>query len=180
MSIMDILKLLLFIIVGSGLGTFFTQKLFEHRLDKKLYRFSQLYTDKLDVIKNLYRLLVQAETALGKLLSEREPESGEEREKFRSETIIKMDEFLKFFDENEIFMEDAVIKIVEEIRRAFNDAKNKHLFATLMEEHRGTEAWHNVVTRKDELRKKLVNNEMPELKKKLKEEFQRKYRLLEL
>lgn len=180
MNPLDFLKVILFVFLGSGLGTIFAQKLFEHRLNKKLHRFSHLYTDRLDVIKNLFSLLVRAEKGLDKLLSEREPEDKENKDKFIQETLDRMSAFLDYFDENEIFFDDSVIETVAELRMIFYDAWSKHFSATLMEEYRGTEAWHNAVGRKEELRKKLMDNELRKLKKKLKEEFQKKYRLLEV
>lgn len=176
----EILKLLFFIVIGSGIGTFIVQKSFEHKLDKKLQRFSQLYADRLDVIKNLYRLLVRAENGLGKLLSQREPDEEKDKEKFLQETLNKMDEFLDYFEENEILFEQSTSITVAEIRMLFLDARSKHMFATIMENSRGTPAWEKAVIKKDTLREKLIEREMPNLKHRLKEEFQKKYRLLEV
>lgn len=176
----EILKLLLFVIIGSGSGTFIVQKLFEHRLDKKLQRFSHLYTDRLEVIKNLYQLLVRAEQGLGKLLIQGEPDNQKEKKEFISQTLDRMHKFLDYFDENEIFFDESTIKTIAEIRMLFVDAESKHSFATMMEFSRGSKGFDKAVTAKDELRQKVILKEMPALKQRLKEEFQKKYKLLEL
>ena len=171
------------LIVGSGLGsglvTYLLQKFFEHRLNKKLYRFNKLYTDKLDIIKNLYRLLVLAEKALHFLLSQREPDTSEERADFRHTTLEPMDSFITYFEENEIVFDTSVVEIVTQIRVRFKKAKNTHLFANLFESSRGTPAWEKAVTKKQDLHKLLVEHEIPLLKEELKKEFQNKYQLLE-
>jgi hypothetical protein len=64
----QVLELFIYLIIGSGIGAFISQKLFEHSLNKKLLRFTKLYSDKLDIIKNLYRLLIKAEKSLDLLL----------------------------------------------------------------------------------------------------------------
>lgn len=179
MSLNQILELSFYLLIGSGLGTFIAQKLFEHRLNKKLYRFNKLYTDKLDIIKNLYRLLVQAEKALNILLSQGEPDTKEEKEDFRHITMETMDNFINYFEENEIVFDTSIVEIVAQIILRFNKAKSAHVFANLMETSRGSEAWERAVTKKQDLHEQLVKNEIPLLKEKLKNEFRNKYNLLE-
>ncbi len=179
MKIYEILELSLYLVLGSGIGTFITQKYFEHRLEKKLYRFNKLYTDKLEIIKNLYRLLIQAEKALDKLLSQREPDELEEKDNFRKTTMVKMDSFIEYFEENEIVFENSIIEIVSQISDKFNKAKSTHVFANMMENNRGSKAWEKAIEKKNNLHETLVKNEMPILKEKLKIEFQNKYRLLD-
>lgn len=179
MSLNQVLELSFYLIIGSGLGTFMVQKFFEHRLNKKLYRFNKLYTDKLNIIRNLYRLLVQAQYALDKLLSQREPDELEGKEDFRKSTIDKMNMFINYFEENEIVIDSSIVEIIYRIKDSFTIAKHTHIFANMMEISRGSVAWEKAIDKKAELYKQLVMLEFPRLKEKLKKEFQDKYQLLE-
>jgi hypothetical protein len=123
--------------------------------------------------------LVQAEKALDILLSQREPDTLEEKEDFRHRTMETMDSFISYFDENEIVFDTSIVEIVTQIRIRFNKAKSAHVFANLMESGRGSEAWERAVTKKQDLHEQLVVIEIPLLKKKLKDEFQDKYQLLD-
>ncbi len=171
------------LIVGSGLGsglvTFWVQKYFEHRFNKKLYRFNKLYSDKLDIIKNLYRLLIQAEKGLDILLSEREPDKTNEKEEFRHKTMETLDKFIDYFEENEIVFDKSIVDLVRPIGDRFDKGKKAHIFANLMESDRGSETWLNAVSKKKDLHEQLVKNEIPILKGKLIVEFQNKYQLLD-
>ncbi len=173
----EILKYSLSIIIGSGLGTFIAQKLFEQKLNKKLYRFTKLYSDKLDIIKNLFKLLVRAEKGLEILLSQREPNEKKEKEQYYEMTIKPMNEFIETFEENEIVFEKSIVDQINNIIDIFRNAKNTHFFANSMESDRGSQAWENAVSKKQELFNKL-ELEFPKLKMKLKKEFQERYEIL--
>lgn len=175
--------LFLWLIVGSGLGsglvTFFVQKIFEHRLNKRLYRFNKLYSDNLEIIKNLYRLLIQAEKGIDILLSQREPNEENEKREFREKTTEVIDKFVNYFEENEIIFDKSIVDIVRQIVMRFVDGKKAHSFADTMESERNSKSWSKAVSEKIDLHEKLVEIEIPILKRKLKEEFQKKYHLLE-
>lgn len=175
----DILKILITVLIGSGLGTFFVERIFEHRLNKKLSRFNTLYTDKINVIKELYKLLIKAEKALDLFLSQREPENIEENIKFKDQTVLVLNKFRDYFEENEILFDNSIVAIVEQITNNFQEAKITQIQATIMEADRGSKAWEKAIDKKTQLWKLLVDDEIPKLKQNLKSEFQKKYQLLE-
>ncbi len=175
----EFFKIIVSVIIGSGLATFFVQKTFEHRLDKKLSRFNTLYTDKITVIKRLYRLLVKAEKALELFLGQREPEDIEENRKFKDKTIKVLNNFKEYFEENEILFDAEIAEIVNMITGNFHEAKVTQIQATIMEAERGSIEWEKAIEKKIALRELLVVNEIPKLKQKIKLEFQKKYHLLD-
>jgi len=85
MDIKDILLTILSLVaLGSGIWTFIAQKTFEHRLNKSLTRFTKIFSDQVDTIKEFYKLLVKAEKALTLLMSQREPTEPEKKKEFLS------------------------------------------------------------------------------------------------
>ena len=179
MNLNQILEIIIGSVLGSGLITFVLQKLFEHRLNKKLYRFGKLYSDKLDIVKNLYRLLIKAEKGLEILLSRRGSNDKNEKEEFQHETIETMDNFINYFEENEIVFDQTIVELVRQIGNRFNEAKKARVSADIMESDMNSKAWGDAVSKKQDLYEQLVKIEMPILKEKLKKEFQNKYQLLD-
>ena len=173
----ETLELLLYIIIGSGFGTFFAQKLFEHRLNKKLFMFTKLYSDKLDIIRDLFRLLVNAEKGLEILLSQREPNEKEERVEYYEKTVRLINDFIELYEANEIIFEEPIVEQINEIINILKNAKTTHFKAAFLEESRHSKAWENAVSTKQELSEKL-KNEFPKLRMKLKKEFQVRYEIL--
>lgn len=156
---------------------YMSQKLFEQRLNKKQFIFTKLYSDNLDIIKNLYRLLIQSEKGITLLLSQREPSDLKKKEEYKHQTLEAMDELFDYFEENEIVFPKSIVDIMGHLRRKFNEAKQTAAIANMLEDDRGSKAWEDAVTAKDELRKKFAT-EFPDLKENLKIEFQNKYQLL--
>jgi len=175
----EIFKILLTVIVGSGLATFGVQKTFEHRLNKKLSRFNTLYSDKINVIKQLYKLLIKAEKALDLFLGQREPDDFEKNEKFNTQTVLVLNDFVNYFEENEILFDDTIVRIIRKITDSFQTAKITQMQATIMEADRGSDEWKKAIEKKIELRELLVENEIPRLKQNLKIEIQKKYQILD-
>lgn len=173
----DLLKYLLAALIGSGSGTFFIQKAYEQRLNKKLFKFTKLYSDKLEIIRELYRLLVRAEKGLEILLSQREPKDNSEKQKFYDNTTEAINEFIKTYEENELLFEKEIVVKISIIIEAFKKAKAAHYYANLMEESRPSKAWEDAVSEKQDLSNKL-EVEFPNLKVKLKTEFQSRYDIL--
>ena len=173
------LYLIISSLIGTGIGTFIAQKLFEHRLNIKLSRFNKLYSDKLDVVRNLYRFLIKAEKALDILLSQPEPKDINEWNSFKHKTTDTMNAFIEYFEENEIFLEKSIVELIRQIEKRFDKAESVSFFANAMESDRGSVEWKNAIKDKCDLHEQLVKKEIPILKEKLKEEFQKKYQLLD-
>jgi len=108
MDIKDILLTILSLVaLGSGIWTFIAQKTFEHRLNKSLTRFTKIFSDQVDTIKEFYKLLVKAEKALTLLMSQREPTEPEKKKEFLSETILIINNMIKYFEENELLFSET-------------------------------------------------------------------------
>lgn len=114
MEIKDILLTILSIVaLGSGIWTFIAQKTFEHRLKKRLTRFTKNFSDQVDTVKEFYRLLVKAEKALSLLMSQREPSEPEKKKEFYAETILIINNMIKYFEENELLFEkDTTVMLI--------------------------------------------------------------------
>lgn len=177
MTLTEILELSSYIIIGSGIGTFATQELFKHRLNKQLFRFTKLYSDKLDILKDLYRLLISAEKGLEILLSQREPNDKKEKVEYYEKTVKPINNFIELYEENEIIFEEPIVEQINEIINILKNAKTIHFNANNLEESRPSKEWENAVSTKQELNRKL-ENEFPKLKMKLKKEFQLRYDIL--
>ena len=175
MKLKEILELSFYLILGSGVGSFITQKLFEHRLNKKLSRFNELYSNKLEIIRHLYSLLVKAEKSMNIILGCNAPFNDSERDELKRNIKITED-FIDYFEENEIVLDDSVIKIMLHIKERLKEANEISIFANLLDDQDQYEAAED---RKSELRQILSEIEFPSLKEQLKREFQKKFKLLE-
>jgi len=175
------LETFIYLVIGSGIGTigtFAVQKILEHRLKKKLHRFSKLYSDKIEVIRNLYRLLIRAEKALEIFMSQGEPIDFDKKAEFKKDTLDIINEFINYFEENEIIFDIDSASLVTEIIDMIKKSKEVQNRAKIFESERGSDIWEKAISEKQELLGKVVRIEIPKLKRKLKEEFQKKYQLL--
>jgi hypothetical protein len=59
------------IVLGTGIITTLAQLFLTNNLKKRFFRFSNLYKDKLDIIREFYKLLIKAEK---ELMNESEPD----------------------------------------------------------------------------------------------------------
>lgn len=178
MKLLEILELSGYLILGSGIGTFVSQELFKHRLKKQFYRFSKLYSDKLEIIRIFYQKLVLTGKALDKFMRQREPNEDIEKKHFRNETLQIINDFIEYYEINEIVFDEKSSEIIEQILRDIEESKKLQSIANNLENDRGNEAWLKAVTKKQEYYEKFVINEFPNLKNKLKKEFQSRYKLL--
>jgi len=179
MDIKDILLTILSLVaLGSGIWTFIAQKTFEHRLNKSLTRFTKIFPDQVDTIKEFYKLLVKAEKALTLLMSQREPTEPEKKKEFLSETILIINNMIKYFEENELLFEKDTSFQIKKILEKIEEAKMLHGTAELFESERGSEQWTKAVNEKQNYLDNTVKQEFPALREKLKSDFQKKYHLI--
>lgn len=179
------------ILLGTGIITTLAQILITNNLNKRFFRFSNLYKDKLDIIREFYKLLIKAEKGLNILMIESEPElkfgkdgivdqeSNRKSEEFNIKTYGAINSFFDFYDQNEIIFEDEIVILVNQLREKFIKANNAQSFAKIMEASRGSEAWEKAIDKKSDAHELYVVKEIPELKNKLKTTFQERYKLLE-
>ncbi len=78
--------------------------------DKKLSRFNILYADKINVIKNLYKLLIKAEKALDLFLSQMEPVDADKNKEFKNQAVLILNNFSNYFEEKEIQREYQLLE----------------------------------------------------------------------
>jgi len=178
------------ILFGTGSITVIAQLIISNSLNKKFYRFSNLFKDKLDIIREFYKLLVRAEKALTLLMSNREPEakygedgnlddeSKKKLDEYRVKTYDTIDAFFDFFDQNEIVFEKEIVNLVSELREKFDNARKAQTFAAMFESSRGTKPWEKAIDKKVEAIELYVVKEIPELKSILKIYFQEQYKIL--
>ena len=179
MDLRDILITILSIVaLGSGIWTFIAQKTFEHRLNKSLTRFTKIFSDQVDTIKEFYRLLIKAEKALVLLMSQREPTDIEKKEEFVANTILIINNMIQYFEENELLFEKDTTVQIKQIIKKIEEAKLVQSFAELSESDRGSKTWSRVVNEKQNFYDNTVKQEFPILREKLKTDFQKKYHLI--
>ena len=178
MTLTEVLELSSYIIIGSGIGTFAAQELFKYRLNKQLFRFSKLYSDKLDIIRIFYKKLVLMEKALDTFMSQREPSDDSEKAKFNEETVKVINDFIEYYEINEIIFDNKTVEIMQQILEKIKESKKTQNLANIVEDSRGTDVWLKAISDKQELYEKFVVDELPKLKNKLKRDFQNRYKLL--
>lgn len=179
------------ILLGTGIITTLAQILLTNNLNKRFFRFSNLYKDKLDIIREFYKLLIKAEKGLNILMIESEPElkfgkdgivdqeSSRKSEEFNIKTYGAINSFFDFYDQNEIIFEDEIVILVNQLREKFIKANNAQSFAKIMEASRPSKAWENSVQEKQDTYETIVKKDIPCLKRELKTLFQERYKLLE-
>lgn len=177
-TFVEVLELSVYIVIGSGVGTFVAQELFRHRLNKQYFIFSKLYSDKLEIIRVLYKKLVNMEKALNLFMCKREPSDNDDKLKFKEETVKVIDDFLKYYEENEIIFDNETVSVMQQIVKKISESKTAQISANFFEGSRGTDVWLKAITEKQDLYDKFVTKELPKLKNILKFSFQEKYSLL--
>src|SRR5680860_40944 len=67
-------KDIIVILLGTGIINTLAQLFITNNLNKRFFRFSNLYKDKIDIIRELYKLLIKAERGLKILSIESQPD----------------------------------------------------------------------------------------------------------
>ena len=178
------------IFVGTGFITTLSQIFLTDKLNKQFFRFSNLYKDKLDIIREFYMLLVKAEKGLNILMIELKPDlnygkdgnpdevSERKLAEFNMKTYVAINSFFDFYDQNEIIFEDGIVQLINQLREKFNKSENANSFAAMMETSRGSKAWENAIEKKIDAHELYVVKEIPEIKNKLRIFFQKQYEIL--
>lgn len=118
---------------------------------------------------------MRAEDATEKMLTTYEPREKDLSQEFKDKTVKIINEFIIFYEENQIIFDKTTIKKITSINDAFEKAKKAHILTLSFGME--TEAFKEAATKKSELHLKL-NDEIPALKENLKMEFQEKYSIL--
>jgi len=167
----------------AGIIVYFSKHIFENQInilrEEHIYRFSTLYTEKLAVFREIYKKLVKAEKSLEYLLRPVKFAGKKTKQEISDEAYNFIVTLFDYYDENEIFFDESSVVLIERLREKFTEAWGAHWQANFMEQARGTKAWIETIENKTEIYKKVMENEIPELKKMLKKDFQKRFKLIE-
>lgn len=188
MNWLDIIEKLGLFTVGTvsitGIVIYFSKKIFENQVDilksKHLYRYSKLYTDKLEIIRELYKRLVKAEKAIEILMRPIRWGGDKSTEDLEREAVEYINSLFDFYDENEIIFDEETIDLITQLQKNFYEVWNKHSAAKMMESARGTEVWSDAIQASIDAYNTIIEKEIPQLKNALKKDFQNRYKILQL
>jgi hypothetical protein len=78
----------------------------------------------------------------------------------------------EYFDKNEILFDAVSTSLIVSLRKLFDESLNSHSKVTNLEEFRSS-AWVKAIEKKSEVFESIVSKKIPEIKLKLKQEFQK-------
>lgn len=167
----------------SGIIIYISKRLFETQQDilkaQNLHRFSEIYTARMDVIRELYKRLVKAEMSIEELMRPIKFGVQKPQEDADKETFEKLIALFSYYDENEIAFDEKTVKLFETIKNKFLEAWGAHQTHRFMETARGSEIWINAIEKSNEIYHSVIENEIPKLKQALKEDFQKRFQMLQ-
>lgn len=168
----------------SGILIYFSKKIFENQIsllkDEQLQRFNKIYTEKLFVLKEIYRRIVIAEKSLEYLMRPVKIGGNKSEKEIETETINNINLLFDYFDENEIIINDQTANLINQLREKFYAAWGTHSKASFMEQARGTDVWIKSIDEKIEAYNKIVAEEIPSIKQILKNDFQKQFKIFEI
>jgi hypothetical protein len=168
----------------AGIMIYFSKKIFENQIsllkDEQLQRFNKIYTEKLFVLKEIYRRLVIAEKSLEYLMRPVKFGSNKSENEIETETINSINALFDYFDENEIILNDQTATFISQLREKFYAAWGAHSKASFMEQARGTEVWSKSIDEKIKAYDIIVKKEIPSIKQMLKNDFQKQFKIFEI
>ncbi len=160
--------------------TFKFQSALEKDLESYRIRFSRLHLEQVEVVKNLYSKLIKAENPLEYLTRSVKWSNGKTEEENAKEVIENSNEFFRYFEENEIILNEEtchlIITIRTKILEVWNTYSNKKF--AMDNSIRGKELVELVKSMRDAYDKILLG-EIQELKKELKRDFRQKLGVME-
>lgn len=183
----SIIKSLGLFTVGSisiaGIIVYFSKRIFENQLsilnNEHLYRYNTLYSEKLLVYKETYKRIVKAEKSLEYLLRPLKFGQKKSKEEITDETFTFISDLFEYYDENEIFFDNSSVDLLEQLRGKFTKAWGANWQADFMEQARGTPEWVETIENKKHVYETIISNEIPNLKKQLKQDFQKNFKVME-
>jgi len=128
---MDILDILISVIASTGLVTlifkWFLQKdleKYKNNLKQESIRFSKLYEERANVIKNMYSKLSSLELQMKSLVQPFRP-SGYNVEEKRADAATKINDFITLAHEHKIFFNVHTCQLIDDILSEFKEMYNK-------------------------------------------------------
>lgn len=154
---------------------YFSKKIFENQISifksEHIYRFTTLYTEKMTVIKETYKRIIKTEKSLSNLMT---PDNKEVKQSLLKIAVESLDSLFDYTDENELFLDETIISLTNELKGKFEEVLKAYNNAEFMENMRGTESWANAIENKMRTTATVLDREIPMIKKNLKQEFQKK------
>ena len=184
---MDITTIITSTLISGSITTviiYISKKLFESRLsifeNKLLFRHNKLYTEKLTVLKELFKRIVIAEKSLEYMMRPIRFSDGRTDEELEQDVVMKVNSFYDYFDENEIILDENIISIVNSLRSKFSECWKTHQVASIMKYDRGSEEWKKSIDDKKEIYEKVICGDIPSLKQELINSFQKQLKISEI
>ena len=167
----------------SGIIIYLFKKIFEQQIslykEKSIYRFSKVYTDRLDIIREVYRRLVKAEYSIEILMRPITIGVRKSEEELENEAYCDYTSLFQYYQENEIIFEDDTITLINDIKNRFDKVWKSYNSMKFMETARGSEPWAKSIENSITVYEEEIVNEIPKLKKLLKKQFQKEFDLLQ-
>ena len=187
---MELLQNLGYFLIGSGILAFVAKTLFEkymknsledhkHRLElisqEQQIRYSKLHNDRADVIRALYQKLVEMERSMRFYVFPAHFQGNPSREEKRAKAGMAADDFFNYFYPNEIFFDDSIRDLVNEMNGLYQDVwihtttYDKEVAESLAETHHefNDDAVHTVMKAWE-----TIDTKIPPLKARLKSQLQ--------
>lgn len=168
----------------AGIIIYISKKIFENKInilkEEQLQRFNKIYNEKLLILKEIYRRIVIAEKSLEYLMCPVKIGGNKSENEIETDTINSINSLFDYFDENEIILNEQTAFLITKLKDKFYAAWGAHSKASFMEQARGTEAWSKSIEDKMDAYNKIVAEEIPSIKKILKNDFQTQFKIFEI
>jgi len=155
---------------------------YKSSLDRELVEFkikySSLHLEQMEIIKQLYSKLIQAEKPLEYLLRPIKVNPSKTDDETVQEIGEKANAFFDFFDENEVIFNDATCQIINQIRDRYLQTWNAYSRFKMLRNAKA-EILNQVIQEMNNAYTEIIEGEMQRLKSELRADFRSKLGVLE-
>ncbi|GHT02753.1 hypothetical protein FACS189440_02190 [Bacteroidia bacterium] len=164
-----------------GVIVYLIKKIFENQIDLRkdilIHRFSAIYTEKLSLMKEIYRKVVVAEKSLEHVMRPIKLNDNRSTEELEKEAVDNINALFNYFDENEIIFNDKTVTLIRQLQTNFHKAWKSYNGISFFT--RNSDAWNKAINESIDVYNTTVAKDIPALKQELKEDFQNQLRILE-
>ena len=162
---------------------YFSKKMIEAQINifenEHIHRFTTLYSEKINVVKETFIRVVQTERAFRNLTTP--AKSSDEKQRNEKDAVDSLNSLFDFYEENELLLDDTSLELIKKMKIKFVDVLNAYNSAMFIENQMsGNEKWVNAIENLMKVSATVLDNEIPAIKKQLKKDFQKKYKLIEI
>jgi len=148
-------------------------------IEKFKISYSNVFVEKVEVIKETYKKLIRAENPLEYLMRPIKVGPTKSNEEIAAEVVIKANELFDYFDENELLFNDKSIETFKLIRKKYLKVWNTYSKKKFLGENISGKLLVMLRAEMSEVYEKILQGEIQDLKKLLKSEFQKQLGMLE-